>query len=327
MKSKKLIQLIVARHFSNKTVGLLGVPLCKGQPRGGVENGPNTLRAAGMLDSLKVYNSNITDLGNIEIVDFKEPKGKIRNPLGVGRNMETLSQRVAAEMGKYETVINIGGDHSMAIGTIAGHVKSLGKAPAIIWVDAHADINTPQSTWSGNLHGQPVSFLMQEVAESSIQLAGFEWLEPMIRSRDIAYIALRDVDPAEKEFLEKFGICAFSMKDVEKHGVHNILKKCLKVVDPNNDRQFHLSFDIDAMDPTLAPATGTPVQNGLLQKEGEYICEELAKTNRLRCIDLVEVNPTLSDLNGVNKTAETAIQLLQHCVGKFSNHHQTLITP
>jgi len=324
---KKLIQLIVNRHFSNKTVGLLGVPLCKGQPRGGVENGPNTLREAGLVDRLKKYNSNITDLGDVDISDFKEPIGKIRNPLGVGRNMETLAQRVESEMLKYHTVINIGGDHSMAIGTIAGHAKSLGKAPAIIWVDAHADINTPESTWSGNLHGQPVSFLMREVAEKSIQLAGFDWMEPMITSTDIAYIALRDVDPAEQEFLDKFGICAFTNKDVEKYGIHNVLKQCLQVVDPNNDRQFHLSFDIDAMDPSLAPATGTPVSNGLLLQEGEYICEELAKTNRLRCIDMVEVNPTLSDSTGVNKTTNTAIKILQHCVGKFSNHHQSLITP
>jgi len=169
---KKLIQLIISRHFSNKTVALLGVPLCKGQPRGGVENGPETLREAGLVDSLKIYNSNIIDLGDMKIEKFKEPKGKIRNPLGVGRNMETLSQRVAAEMLKYHTVMNIGGDHSMAIGTVAGHAKYLGKAPAIIWVDAHADINTPESTWSGNLHGQPVSFLMKELAENSIQ----EWV-------------------------------------------------------------------------------------------------------------------------------------------------------
>ena len=166
---KNLIQLIVSRHFSNKTVGLLGVPLCHGQPRGGVENGPRILREHGLLEKLKVYNANIIDLGDLEIRDFKEPRGKIRNPLGVGRNMEALASRVEKEMLKYHTVISVGGDHSMAVGTLAGHAKSLGKSPAVIWVDAHADINTPESTWSGNLHGQPVSFLMNEMADDGIQ--------------------------------------------------------------------------------------------------------------------------------------------------------------
>lgn len=306
---------------------MISVPLCKGQPRAGVDSGPAILRENGMFERLKKYNGNITDLGDVAIEDFDEPRGKIKNPLGVGLNMKTLADRVALEMGKYHTVINVGGDHSMALGTICGHVKSLGSAPGIIWVDAHADINTPETTWSGNLHGQPVSFMLEELKDETIQLAGFDWVQPVIKAADIAYIALRDVDPAEKEIIERFGIKAFSMEDVDQLGIVEVLKQCLSHVDPENERQLHLSFDIDAMDPSLAPATGTPVPRGLMQKEGEYICEELSKTNRLRCIDLVEVNPHLSNTEGVKTTVDTAIKLLQHCTGKISNHQQTLVTP
>lgn len=265
-----------------------------------------------------------------------EPHGKIRRPLGVGLNNEHLAEKVKQAMLAYHTVVNLGGDHSMAMGTIAGHAASLfnEKRPAVIWVDAHADINTPESTTSGNLHGQPVSFLMEGFQDERIQLSGFDWLHPCIAPHDIAYIGLRDVDPAEVEYLKRFvistvncnkisyrlNILYFTADDVRDQGIVSILKTCLAHVDPVSDRQLHLSFDIDALDPSIAPATGTAVPNGLTLPEGEYICEELAKTNRLRCVDLVEVNPQLSDENGVNTTVEAAISLLEHCTGRQSNH-------
>lgn len=319
--SSRLAQLIKSRHFNENPVGLLGMPLHKGQPRAGVHLGPGAIRNEDLINKLRRTNRNITDLGDVEVVDFDEPRGKIRQPLGVGLNNQKLCTAVKKAMHTYHTVINLGGDHSMAMGTIAGHAASLyGQAPAVIWVDAHADINTPESTWSGNLHGQPVSFLLGEFEDSRIQLSGFDWLQPVLSAGDIAYIGLRDLDDAEVEYLDRLNILYYTADDVRDHGIRKVLSHCVNHVDPENKRQFHLSFDIDALDPSIAPATGTAVPNGLTLEEGEFICEELAKTNRLRCVDLVEVNPELSDDEGVKKTIDAAISLIQHCTGKRSNH-------
>ena len=203
---KRIIQLITSRHFANNPVGLIGVPLANGQPRGGVDLGPGILRDSGLVEQLKRNNRNVTDLGDVEVQVFQEPKGKIRKPKGVGLNNETLSEKVKKALLAYHTVVNLGGDHSMAMGSIAGHSASLfGKSkPAVIWVDAHADINTPESSMSGNLHGQPVSFLMEDFQQNRIQLSGFDWLDPCISPADIAYIGLRDIDPAEIEYLKRY---------------------------------------------------------------------------------------------------------------------------
>ena len=166
------------------------------------------MREAGLIDSLKRHNRNITDLGDITVEKYFEPRGKIRKPRGVGLNNERLAEMVKKAMHTYHTVINLGGDHSMAMGTVSGHAQSLynGKKPAVIWVDAHADINTPVSSKSGNMHGQPVSFLMEEFHDSRMQLSGFDWLNPSINGNDIAYIGLRDVEPAEVEFLKRYDL-------------------------------------------------------------------------------------------------------------------------
>lgn len=307
---------LVQRRCHGVIAGVLGVPLNKGQPRGGVERGPQTLRSHDLIRELSKYCASVTDIGDFEEAEYEESAGRIKNPISVGQNNLRLSRQVAENLETFKPLINIGGDHSMAIGTISGTARYLGTAPAVIWVDAHADINPPELSPSGNLHGTPMSFLLKELEGIMKPLDGFEWVKRMISSNDIAYIGLRDVDDVELEILRKYNIQAYDMKDIDDHGIQNILQKCLEKIDPTNDRPIHLSFDIDAMDPALAPATGTPVRGGLYRVEGEYICQELAKTNRLHCVDLVEVNPTLADGGGVDRTAEVAISLLQHAVGR-----------
>ena len=167
------------------------------------------MRESGLIDSLKRYNRNITDLGDLEVQTFTEPQGRIRSQKGVGHNNERLAEMVKEAMHTYHTVVNLGGDHSMAMGTVTGHTQSLfdGKKPAVIWVDAHADINTPLTSQSGNLHGQPVSFLMEEFPSSEfMQMSSFDWMSPSISGNDIAYIGLRDLDTPELEFLKKYDL-------------------------------------------------------------------------------------------------------------------------
>ncbi|CAG5104185.1 Oidioi.mRNA.OKI2018_I69.chr1.g1134.t1.cds [Oikopleura dioica] len=296
---------------------LIGVPSSKGQRRSGVEHGPEILRKHGIVKKLRKFN-NVVDSGNIRVVEdiADDFEGNVKNPRTVGANNERIRDAVKESLKKYRPVISLGGDHSMAIGTISGSATFLGKAPVVIWVDAHADINPPELSPSGNLHGTPLSFLLKELDSSRIALPGFEWCDSQIAAKDIAFIGLRDVDPTELDIIKNHGIKAFDMNDIDRLGISRVLSECLDSTDPNGTRDIHLSFDVDALDPSLTPATGTPVRGGLFKEEGEFICSELARTGRLLAVDMVEVNPLLSDADGTTRTCEAAISLLQHCVGK-----------
>ena len=204
-----------------------------------------------------------------------------------------------------------------------------------------------------------MSFLLKELDSEMPPVPGFDWLKRCVGAGDIAYIGLRDMDEAEIDIIRRFGIEAHDMASLDALGIEEVFRRCMAKIDPANEREIHLSFDIDAMDPCLAPATGTPVRGGLyryikylilknqsmarqkvslitvdvtyspnskfilniaitvcFRAEGEYICQELAKTNRLVCMDMVEVNPTLADSEGIESTAETAISLIQFAIGR-----------
>lgn len=229
------------------------------------------------------------------------------------------------------TLLTLGGDHSLAIGSIAGVAKAMreatGAALGVVWVDAHADINTPESSPSGNVHGMPVAFLtgIARGAErplsdgSSNRNAPFDWMEDMHRVDlgKLVYIGLRDVDEAETKILQQCGAKVYGMADVETHGIASIMSRALEYLGPKTP--LHLSFDIDALDPAIAPSTGTPVPRGLSLWEGRYVASELAKTERLVAMDLVEVNPLENmEGNGPKKTVEAACQIIEAALGKRS---------
>jgi arginase len=197
------------------------------------------------------------------------------------------------------------------MGTIAGTCAVYNDL-CVIWVDAHADINTPETTTSGNLHGCPVAFLLGIVG----QVPNYEWLKPCLKPDRIVYIGLRDVDQGEKEILKKFGIKAFSMYHVDKYGIGKVVEMALDHVNPNRDRPIHLSFDVDALDPSVAPATGTPVRGGLSFREGHYICEAINETGCLVAMDLVEVNPLLGDSNSLTQTVQVGCGLIRCALGE-----------
>jgi arginase len=181
-----------------------------------------------------------------------------------------------------------------------------------VWVDAHADINTPQTTQSGNLHGCPLSFLLGIAGE----IESYEWLKPTLAAKDLVYIGLRDVDEGEKRLLRKHNIKAFSMFEVDKYGIGKVVEMALDHVNPNRDRPIHLSFDVDALDPSVAPSTGTPVRGGLTFREGHYICEALAETGLLVALDLMEVNPMLGDEQSLMETVTVGCSIVRCCAGE-----------
>nr|3E8Q_A Chain A, Arginase-1 [Rattus norvegicus]3E8Q_B Chain B, Arginase-1 [Rattus norvegicus]3E8Q_C Chain C, Arginase-1 [Rattus norvegicus]3E9B_A Chain A, Arginase-1 [Rattus norvegicus]3E9B_B Chain B, Arginase-1 [Rattus norvegicus]3E9B_C Chain C, Arginase-1 [Rattus norvegicus] len=307
-----------------KPIEIIGAPFSKGQPRGGVEKGPAALRKAGLVEKLKETEYNVRDHGDLAFVDVPNdsPFQIVKNPRSVGKANEQLAA-VVAETQKNGTIsVVLGGDHSMAIGSISGHAR-VHPDLCVIWVDAHTDINTPLTASSGNLHGQPVAFLLKELKGKFPDVPGFSWVTPCISAKDIVYIGLRDVDPGEHYIIKTLGIKYFSMTEVDKLGIGKVMEETFSYLLGRKKRPIHLSFDVDGLDPVFTPATGTPVVGGLSYREGLYITEEIYKTGLLSGLDIMEVNPTLGKTpEEVTRTVNTAVALTLSCFGtkREGNH-------
>jgi arginase len=188
---------------------------------------------------------------------------------------------------------------------------------AVLWVDAHADINDPSTSPSGNIHGMPLSFLLRLFDPTP--LAGYEWLAgcPPLRKERLCYVGLRDLDDGEKVFIKALGVRAFTMQDIDRHGIGKVMEMALEHVNRGAGAglPLHLSFDIDAVDPAVAPSTGTAVPGGLSFREAHYVCEAAAETGALRSMDLVEVNPLLSPRRA-KQTVDFALALVASALGR-----------
>lgn len=226
-----------------------------------------------------------------------------------GKAMKAIEDGIYEYAKTDNFILSLGGDHCIPIGTIAA-IKRARPNTGVVWVDAHADINTPQTSNSGNLHGMPLAFLLGLVDTKA--LPSFEYFEPCLKPSDIVYIGLRDVDDGEKKIIKELGIKAFTMKDIDQHGIGKIMDMCVTHL---GDKDIHLSFDVDAMDPFFAPSTGTAVRGGLNFREGNYVCESLFETGRLRSMDLVEVNPLLSGAEDAKSTVAMGIKLVSASMG------------
>ncbi|KAH0556082.1 A-agglutinin attachment subunit precursor, partial [Trichoglossum hirsutum] len=285
-------------------LGVVAVGFNGGQCKLGVDAAPSALIDAGLLTQLS------TDLGftlhydgTVHSYESIRPSSdpdyrNMKRPLAVSAATQRLSEQVYEHASQGRCVLTLGGDHSVAIGSIAGVARAIrerhaGRELAVIWVDAHADINTPETSISGNIHGMPVAFLTGLVRTDRPDVFG--WLQPdqLISLKKLVYIGLRDVDPGEKRILREHGVRAFSMHDIDKHGIGKVMELALGHI--GADTPIHLSFDVDALDPLIAPSTGTPVRGGLTLREGDYICECVHETGSLVGLDLVEVNPSLGD--------------------------------
>ncbi|XP_049756847.1 arginase-1 isoform X1 [Elephas maximus indicus] len=319
----------------SKSIGIIGAPFSKGQPLGGVEEGPTVLRKAGLLEKLKeqvtkhilILEYDVKDYGDLIFADVPSdsPFQTVKNPRSVGKANEQLASVVAEVKKNGRTSLVLGGDHSLAIGSIFGHAK-VHPDLCVIWVDAHTDINTPLTTPSGNLHGQPVSFLLKELKSQIPDVPGLSWVTPCISAKDIVYIGLRDVDPGEHYILKTLGIKYFSMSEVDKLGIGKVMEETLSYLLGRKKRPIHLSFDVDGLDPFFTPATGTPVPGGLSYREGLHITEEIYKTGLLSGLDIMEVNPSLGKTpEEVTRTVNTAVAITLACFGvaREGNHKDT----
>ena len=229
----------------------------------------------------------------------------------VGSVCEKIYNRVKEHAETDNFLLILGGDHCIPIGTIPA-ITSARKNTGVVWVDAHADINIPATSGSGNMHGMPVAFLM-DLVEGASSYPSMQWFKPCLTPKDLVYIGLRDLDVPEKQLIKSLGIKAFTMYDIDKIGIGKVMEQC-------NDylagRNIHLSFDIDALDPFYAPHTGTAVRGGLTFREGVFLCESLAETGRMTSMELVEVNPSLhTDINP-KRTIEMGLALIGSTIGQ-----------
>ncbi|KAJ9099297.1 hypothetical protein QFC21_004178 [Naganishia friedmannii] len=306
------------------TVAVVGCPFSGGQARPGVDLGPNALVEFGLLNQIKQLGWNVSYDGAKPFADIAHtrhdaddavdpPSHNMKNARLVSAVCERLAEVVGQHAKRGELPVTVGGDHSLALGSIAGTMSKHPDA-CVLWIDAHADINTPLTTTTGNLHGCPVSFLL---GLDGTDVAPFnKWAKPCLSPNRIVYIGLRDVDPAEKRILRENNIKCFTMHDVDKYGIGACVQKALDHVNPERTRPVHLSFDVDATDPSVAGSTGTPVRGGLTFREGHYICEAVAETGCLVALDIMEVNPTLGDEKLVEQTVAVGCSLARAALGE-----------
>ncbi|KAI0194279.1 arginase-like protein [Xylaria flabelliformis] len=298
-------------------IGVVAVGFSGGQGKAGVDAAPSALIESGLLTQLrdelnyKLHGDDKVNAYNDLVPKDDPPFRNMKNPGTVSAVTQRLSEQVYSHAKEGRMVLTLGGDHSIAIGTIAGSAKAirerLGREIAVIWVDAHADINTPETSDSGNIHGMPVAFVSGLAKEEKPEYFG--WLKPEHRLNvsKLVYIGLRDVDAGEKRILRENGIRAFSMFDIDRYGIGRVVEMALAHI--GNDTPIHLSFDVDALDPMWAPSTGTPVRGGLTLREGDFICESVHLTGNLVAVDLVEVNPSLA----ADREAEAAETIRAGC--------------
>lgn len=294
----------------NSKIALLGIACDLGGPVGGASLGPDAIRHENLQEKIELLGYDLVDEGNLvsnNLVDMPTTESKLRFLDEIANLSQRSYEKVSSIIKDNRFPLILGGDHSMSIGTIAGireHYENLG----VIWVDAHGDINTESSTPSGNIHGMPVAVNMGYGHEKLTSIGGDNKLDPS----KFVYIAIRDLDIGEKKMVEELGITAFTMHDIDKHGMPKIINEALKISGNNTDG-IHLSFDMDSIDPTIVQGTGTKVDGGLTAREARFALECISESKNIVSAEFVETNP-LIDNN--NKTARLAVSLIESFLGK-----------
>lgn len=306
-----------------KDVALTGAPFSGGQPKAGVEKGPQALRDAGIITSIEGLGRKVYNYGDVKVGDYSSTNPIITHHEGYplknaqicGDVSHEVSNLVEKAVRDDHIAVTIGGDHSIATGTIMGHQRARGNI-CVLWIDAHNDINTYKTTDSGNLHGMCLSFLIKGLPNTK-GIPGYDWTKPCLAPFDIAYIGLRDTDPGEYNITHELGILTFSMHEVDRYGISTVVERAIESINPRLDRPMHVSYDIDSLDPLHTPSTGTTVYGGLTLREGLYIGEYVNKLGLLSALDIVEVNPRIDKSEGDAKlTCGTAIRIAEACLGK-----------
>jgi arginase len=296
-------------------IAILGAPLDLGAARRGVDMGPSALRLAGLGSRIAALGYSVEDLGNV-FVEQQES-----TPLGPA-NAKYLSQIASAcssladmvdravREGRFPLVL--GGDHSVAAGTVAGvsnAYRQQEKKIGVIWVDAHADMNTPETSPSGNVHGMPLACCIGEGPAELTDILGYA---PKVGPRNVVLVGIRDVDLSERSRVRTSGVNAFTMRDIDERGMRDVMEEALALAGADT-AGVHLSLDMDAVDPDEAPGVGTPVRGGITYREAHLAMEIICDSGQLTSMEVVEVNPVL---DSANRTALLAVELVLSALGK-----------
>ena len=287
------------KSILKENVSIIGFPMDLGADRRGVDMGPSALRIAGLQTKLETLGYKVQDTGDIKIEIME--KQKIKNPQlkyldEIVRTSKLLSEKVEKVLDNGDFPLCLGGDHSMALGTISGIASYCNRKKlklGVIWIDAHSDMNTDETSPSGNIHGMPLASLLGIGNNELVNFLGFS---PKLLSDNCSLIGIRSIDEAEKNNIKKLKVPVCTMNDIDKLGIHRIIAKVLKQFREKVDH-IHISFDVDSVDPSVAPGVGTPVPGGLSYREAHLLMETIAECGCMSSLEIAEVNPILDHKN------------------------------
>ncbi|HVB34603.1 MAG TPA: arginase [Patescibacteria group bacterium] len=298
-----------------RKIRIIGVPMDLGASRRGVDMGPSALRIAGLPSRIKQLGHQVEDTGNVPVkqpeeLHFGDKRAKYLNEIAeTCRGLAAIVEQAVAE-GLLPIVL--GGDHSLAVGSVGGvaaHFRKQGGHVGLLWLDAHGDMNTPESSPSGNIHGMPLAALVGAGAAELTAIAGFS---PIVQPRQVALVGVRDLDAKEQRLIKQTGVHAFTMRDIDERGMRDVMTEALRFV-TDDTAGVAVSLDMDFVDPGEAPGVGTPVRGGVTYREAHLAMEMIADSHSMVSLEIVEINPVI-DLH--NQTGNLGVELVLSGLGK-----------
>jgi len=299
-----------------RRIRVIGVPLDMGASRRGVDMGPSAMRVAGLEARLEALGHQVTDSGNVrvEIAETRNSGDKSARYLAeIAETCTRTAEAVVKTLEEGMTPLVLGGDHSLAAGSVSGvaeFYRRQGQNIGVIWIDAHSDINTPATSPSGNVHGMPLAALLGLGPEPLGNIFGYS---PKVAAENTVIIGVRDIDAAERENIRRAGVAeVYTMRDIDERGMRTVMEEALRAAG-RGTAGYHVSLDMDWIDPEDAPGVGTPVRGGATYREAHLAMEILADHGRLLSFEIVEVNPVIDEHN---RTADLAVELACSAFGK-----------
>ncbi len=296
-------------------IRIIGVPMDLGQSRRGVDMGPSALRVAGLQARLKQLGHHVEDIGNVPVKQAEEqPYGEKRAKYlnEIAETCRGLAEIVERALADGYLPIVLGGDHSLAAGSMSGvanHFRKNNQRVGYLWLDAHGDMNTPESSPSGNVHGMPLASIIGYGAPELVDLLEFK---PKVEPRNVALVGVRDLDSRERRLIKESGVHAFTMRDIDERGMREVMTEALRIVTDDTSGTA-VSLDMDFVDPSEAPGVGTPVRGGVTYREAHLALEMIADSDAMVSLEVVEINPVIDEHN---TTALLGVELVLSGLGK-----------